>query len=349
VYVHDRTTSALTFVSQGDDPSLSADGSVVAFEVTPPGTTVSNVFAREWGPSTPTGADLSLTLTASTTSPVFGQNVTYTITVANSGPVTATGVKVGGNGPWWGSNLVSATPSQGSHDPVTGLWTVGTIAAGATATLQAVVKTSSSGTYYATVNTSDQPDPDSTPGNYNSAEDDQASVTITAAANCAAATTTAAADSWVGQNEPAVAHGTDATLRVRSKANGNARTLVRFSLPAIPSGCQVTGAQVRLSASTAAAGRTLQLTPLAAPFTEAGVTWNNQPAVTGTSASAASRTGWVEWNATDQVKAMYAGTNHGFRVRDAAEGAGTAAEQRFTSRENTTTRPELIVTFSPSP
>lgn len=350
VYVHDRTTSALTFVSQGDDPSLSADGSVVAFEATPPGSAFSNVFAREGGQgTTPTGADLSLTLTASTTSPAVGQDVTYTMTVANSGPVAATGVKVGGNGPWWGSNLVSATPSQGSHDTATGLWTVGTIPAGATATLQAVVRTSTSGTYYATVNTSDQPDPDSTPGNYNTAEDDQASVTITAAANCAAATTTAAADSWVGQNDPAAAHGTDTTLRTRSKANGNARTLVRFSLPAIPSGCQVAGAQVRLYTSTAAAGRTLHLTRLAAPFTEAGVTWNNQPAATGTSAGAASRAGWVEWNATDQVKAMYAGTNHGFRVRDTAEGAGTAAEQRFNSRENTTNRPELIITFSPSP
>ena len=109
------------------------------------------------------------------------------------------------------------------------------------------------------------------------------------------------------------------------------------------------GAKLRLYSSTAATGRTLHLTRLAAPFTESGVTWNTQPAVTGTSASASSRTGWVEWNATDQVKAMYAGSNHGFRVRDASESAGTAAEQRFRSRENTTNRPELIVTFSPSP
>lgn len=362
-YVVDLTTSALTFVSRasgefgdvwlGDDPSLTADGSVVAFDAVPPGDVVRNVFAREWGlgiSPTPTGADLSLTLTASNTSPTVGQNVAYTVTVANAGPDAATGVKVGGNGPWWGSNLVSATPSQGSHDSVTGLWTVGTIPAGATATLQAVVKTSTAGTntYYATVNTSDQPDPDSTPGNYNTAEDDQASVTITAAANCAATTTTAAADSWVGQNEPTTAHGTDTTLRARSKAYANARTLVRFPLPAIPTGCQIAGAKLRLYTSTAATGRTLYLNRLAASFTESSVTWNNQPAVTGTAASATSRAGWVEWSATDQVKAMYAGGNHGFRVRDAGESAGTAAEQRFNSRENTTNRPELIVTFSPS-
>ncbi|KJK46831.1 hypothetical protein UK23_22390 [Lentzea aerocolonigenes] len=349
-YVSDLTTNALTFVSQGDDPSLSADGSVVAFDAEPPGYATRNVFARERVSPTPVGADLSVTLTASTTSPAVGQNVTYTMTVTNAGPNAATGVTVGGNGPWWGSNLVSATPSQGSHDSVTGLWTVGTIPAGAGATLQAVVKTSAgTNTYYATVNTSDQPDPDSTPGNYNLAEDDQASVTITAAANCAAATTTATGDSWVGQNEPATAHGTDATLRARSKANANARTLIRFPLQAIPAGCQVSGAKLRLYSSTAATGRTLYLNRLAAPFTESSVTWNNQPAVTGTSASASSHAGWVEWNATDQVKAMYAGSNHGFRVRDASENAGTAAEQRFTSRENTTNRPELIVTFSPSP
>ncbi|MFI6094965.1 DNRLRE domain-containing protein [Lentzea sp. NPDC051213] len=347
VYVSDLTTGALTFVSQGDDPSLSADGTVVAFDAVPPGYAARNVFARAWSVR-PTGADLSLTLTASTTSPAAGQNVTYSVTVTNAGPDAATGVTVGGDGPWWGSNLVSATPSQGSHDPVTGLWTVGTIPAGATANLQAVVKASAgTNTYYATVNTSDQPDPDSIPGNYNAAEDDQASVTITAAANCASATTTAAADSWVGQNEPATTHGTDTTLRTRSKANANARTLVRFSLPAAPAGCKVTGAKVRLFASTAATGRTLQLTRLGSSFTESGVTWTNQPGVTGTSASAASRAGWVEWTATDQVKEMYASGNHGFRVRDAAEGA--AAEQRFNSRENTTSKPELIITFSPNP
>lgn len=363
-YVFDLTTSALTFVSRasgesgavwlGDDPSLSADGSVVAFEAMPPGEVVHNVFAREWGSGgspSPTGADLSLTLTASNTSPTVGQNVAYTVTVANAGPDAATGVKVGGNGPWWGSNLVSATPSQGSHDSVTGLWTVGTIPVGATAILEAVVNTSTAGTntYYATVNTSDQPDPDSTPGNYNTAEDDQSSVTIAAAANCAAATTTAAGDSWVGQNEPTTAHGTDTALRARSKANANARTLVRFPLPPIPAGCQVAGAKVRLYTSATATGRTLYLNRLGSSFTESSVTWNNQPAVTGTSASAASRAGWVEWSATDQVKAMYAGGNHGFRIRDAGESAGTAAEQRFNSRENTTNRPEMIVTFSPSP
>ncbi|WP_086663612.1 DNRLRE domain-containing protein [Lentzea kentuckyensis] len=349
-YVIDLTTSALTFVSQGDDPSLSADGSVVAFDAELPGYAVRNVFAHVWVSGSPSGADLSLTLTASNTSPAVGQNVTYTVTVTNAGPNAATGVKVGGNGPWWGSNLVSATPSEGSHDSVTGLWTVGTIPAGAGATLQTVVRTNAgTNTYYATVNTSDQPDPDSTPGNYNPAEDDQASVTITAAANCAAVTTAATGDSWVGQNEPTTTHGTDATLRARSKANANARTLVRFPLPAIPAGCQVSGAKLRLYSSAAATGRTLYLNRLAAPFTESSVTWNNQPAVTGTSASASSRAGWVEWNATDQVEAMYGGSNHGFRVRDASESAGTAAEQRFTSRENTTNRPELIVTFSPSP
>jgi Tol biopolymer transport system component len=356
-YVFDLTTNVLTFVSRasgpsgtvwvGDDPSLSADGSVVAFEAS------HDVFAREWGSGVrpaPSGADLSLTLSASTTSPTAGQNVTYTVTVANSGPDPATGVKVGGNGPWWGSNLISATPSQGSHDSVTGLWTVGTIPSGATATLQTVVKAGAgTNTYYAAVNTSDQPDPDSTPGNYDAVEDDQSSVTITAAANCTAVTTTASADTWVGQNEPTTAHGTDTTLRARTKSNANARTLVRFPLPVIPAGCQVSGATLRLYASAAATGRTLHLTRLATSFTESGVTWNNQPSVTGTSAGAVSRDGWVEWTATDQVRAMYAGANHGFRVRDASESAATAAEQRFTSRENTTNRPELIVTFSPSP
>lgn len=82
VYVRDLTSTDLTFVSRasgssgetwpGDDPSLSADGAMVAFGATPTGYAYANVFAMEWGAGVPapiTGSDLSLTLTVSNKPP----------------------------------------------------------------------------------------------------------------------------------------------------------------------------------------------------------------------------------------------------------------------------------------
>jgi uncharacterized repeat protein (TIGR01451 family) len=124
-------------------------------------------------------ADLSLTKTASSANPSVGQNVTFTITVSNAGPSTATGVTVTDLLPA-GLTFVSATPSQGTYNNSTGIWTVGSVANGAKATLQvtATLTSGNSVTNTAEVTASGQPDPDSTPGNGVATEDDQASVTV---------------------------------------------------------------------------------------------------------------------------------------------------------------------------
>ena len=58
---------------------------------------------------------------------------------------------------------------------------------------------------------------------------------------------------------PASNFGTDSNLKVDGKSgNTNARALVRFTLPAIPAGCQVTGATLRLYAASYKENRTLQ-------------------------------------------------------------------------------------------
>ena len=56
----------------------------------------------------------------------MGDTITYTVTLSNNGPNTATGVQVTDLLPA-GLSFVSATPSQGTYDPGTGLWTVGTV------------------------------------------------------------------------------------------------------------------------------------------------------------------------------------------------------------------------------
>jgi uncharacterized repeat protein (TIGR01451 family) len=106
------------------------------------------------------GADLALTKTVSSATPTVGTNVTFTITLTNNGPVTATTVAVTDFLPA-GLTFVSATPSQGSYNAATGVWTVGTIASGVsqTLTIVATVTGASAMTNIATVTASGQTDP----------------------------------------------------------------------------------------------------------------------------------------------------------------------------------------------
>jgi hypothetical protein len=131
---------------------------------------------------------------------------------------------------------------------------------------------------------------------------------------------------------------------VVSKSGDNARALFRFDLPAVPSACQVTGATLRLYAGSSTSGRTLQALRINAAWTEAGVTWGNQPATTGTAASAPSGSGWREWNVLAHVQAMYT-TNHGFLIRDASEGNGGQEQQLHTKEKAPDNPPQLVITF----
>jgi uncharacterized repeat protein (TIGR01451 family) len=64
----------------------------------------------------------------------LGSTIVYTITVTNSGPDTATGVQVTDALPSRLS-LVSAEASQGAFTVATGVWNVGELEPGASATL----------------------------------------------------------------------------------------------------------------------------------------------------------------------------------------------------------------------
>lgn len=128
-------------------------------------------------------SDLSLSKTVNNPNPIQGQNVTFTLTLANAGPSNATNIVVTDLLPA-GLNFVSATPSAGTYTSGTGAWAVASLASGATATLQIVALVNSTGTITNTaeVTASDQPDPDSTPNNNSPAEDDRASASVGAAA-----------------------------------------------------------------------------------------------------------------------------------------------------------------------
>ncbi len=83
-------------------------------------------------------ANVKLTKTTSNNNPNVGQQFNYTVTVKNNGPDTATGVQV--------TDIIPAglifngyTASQGTYNSVTGLWDVGTLVNGASATLKLFV------------------------------------------------------------------------------------------------------------------------------------------------------------------------------------------------------------------
>ncbi|MFN8051380.1 MAG: SdrD B-like domain-containing protein [Acidimicrobiales bacterium] len=123
-------------------------------------------------------SDLSLTKSITTPAAHVGDDAVFRLTVSNAGPNGATGVKVTDLLPA-GAVYVSSSPSAGSYVSSTGVWSVGTLANGASATLDITATiVSPSVTNSAEVTASKSIDPDSTPGNDVPTEDDQASVSL---------------------------------------------------------------------------------------------------------------------------------------------------------------------------
>ncbi len=129
--------------------------------------TANDVFDPNSGDNTASASivaqssDLSITKAVDDATPEVSDNVTFTISVSNAGPDAATGVAVTDAIPN-GYNFVSSNTAFGSFNNTNGLWTIGSIANGSTATLEIVTQVLSTGTYdnTATISASDQSDPD---------------------------------------------------------------------------------------------------------------------------------------------------------------------------------------------
>ncbi len=126
-------------------------------------------------------ADLELQTVVDTPAPTPGSTVTFTLTLTNDGPEAAPGVEVTGPLPA-GLAFVSATPSQGSYDDATGIWDVGTVASGASPTLDIAATVTGTGTltHAAEVTASGLVDPDSDPGDGSGDEFASSSLTVQA-------------------------------------------------------------------------------------------------------------------------------------------------------------------------
>nr|WP_319372420.1 VWA domain-containing protein [uncultured Methanobacterium sp.] len=102
-------------------------------------------------------ADLAIIKTANQTQGLTsGQNVTFTLTVTNLGPNTATNVMAYDPMPTGISSFGAATPSQGTWDPIMRIWNIGTLTASqiVTITFNATINNKFTGniTNIATVN-----------------------------------------------------------------------------------------------------------------------------------------------------------------------------------------------------
>jgi len=129
--------------------------------------------------------DVELTKEVNATSANVGDQVIYTITVTN--------INDDANGFIYDANNVTvlevlpaqlqldqAVPTQGSYNPATSLWSIGTIDNGATVSLQIIATIIGTGDIVnvAQVESMDEPDSDSEPGNDDPQEDDEDEVIL---------------------------------------------------------------------------------------------------------------------------------------------------------------------------
>jgi len=87
-------------------------------------------------------SDLKITKTVNNTHPNYLENIKFTLIAHNNGPDTATGVIVTDKLP----NGLKFISSNGDYDPITGIWTIGNLANGATAVLNIIAQVTTSNT-----------------------------------------------------------------------------------------------------------------------------------------------------------------------------------------------------------
>ena len=174
-----------------------------------------------------------------------------------------------------------------------------------------------------------------------------------AASFCTAPPTTlySSGDTWTDEAAPAANHQNDLELRVRSSSAGDRRIWTGFTLPTVPTRCDLTQAKLSFYNKIPTSGRNIDVyrgDPTDPLWTAATINWSNQPDHIGTAATNAATTtvaGWQEWVVTGHVLAQYANGNNGFALRDRTENSASPQEQVYYDRQDTTYRPTLVLTW----
>jgi hypothetical protein len=183
--------------------------------------------------------------------------------------------------------------------------------------------------------------------------------------------TIAVIDAGVRQ-APTTNFGTSTTNNVSSAVGANQRLYVRFDLtqcsPTIPSAATIRLATLRhYMSAVPAACRTIDIFRSSATWTEAAITWNNQPFGTtlnnpasgtrtgsfnvGTPAGCQNQTaGYVVGaTVTSDVAAFVSGTtNFGWMLRDDVEASATTRTSTFSAKDLGTLAqaPQLVITYT---
>ena len=181
--------------------------------------------------TTNTDADVKVSAATSSQSPNEGSFVTLTYTVTNDGPLQATGLTAQISLPF--GLTYDSDNGAGIYNSATGVWTLPAgLNAGASSSLQIVVFVETSGGYTSDFEllSANEPDPDSTPGNGSTTEDDDASLTLTPGSNGIPSLTCPGAPSvldWDSQGWPAgsltnsyVVDGVDVDIGFSDPSNG---------------------------------------------------------------------------------------------------------------------------------
>jgi hypothetical protein len=187
--------------------------------------------------------------------------------------------------------------------------------------------------------------------------------TLVAAVPISTCTLTSSADSYVDQAtlQQGSNFGGATSLQVESSQTvalvpTNKRSFVKFDLSScsIPAVAAVQSATLSVRLSSAPnQSRTWNINRVTGAWTEAGITWSNQPASTSSTSVTTGTTSNVTLQATvtSDVQSFVSGsqTNNGWRFSDSVENSSTARNGQFRSREfgNASQRPTLVVNYYP--
>jgi CSLREA domain-containing protein len=160
-----------------------------------------------------------------------------------------------------------------------------------------------------------------------------------------------AADAWIETGNPSANYGSSPGLHVVYVPGGSGwteRSLLYFNLSGLSAGATVDNATLTLNLENGYGLSTVTLDAydLLASWSEAGVTWANQPAAGSlrASQSVGSSAGSVTWDLTTLVVGWQAGTitNYGLLLRGPESGSGWF--RYFSSREGIVP-PRLVVSY----
>ena len=165
------------------------------------------------------------------------------------------------------------------------------------------------------------------------------------------------ADTYVASGRPNQNFGADSLFLGYNNVGdrfGAERVLVRFDIAGnIPSGATINSAKLRLRVSLSSPNPdTAMNTQVGRPtstWDETGVTWSNQPSITGqrSGTSVGSAQDWVEWDVTDFVRGWVNGnfSNNGLLIQ--GDEQVQERERIFYAREtNTNFFPRLVVDYT---